>query len=159
MRAAGADAHEELIEPAVAAGALAVEDIDRGIADQRVLFHLLNLARETRLSLLLTSRAAAGELDVALPDLRSRLRALAMVRIEAPDEALLQAMLIKLIADRQLVVAPRVVAHLARHMDRSQQAAVDVVATLDRIALQRRKAITLATAREAIKALWPDRGS
>jgi chromosomal replication initiation ATPase DnaA len=34
-----------------------VENIDRGIGDERVLFHLLNHARETRRSILLTSRA------------------------------------------------------------------------------------------------------
>ncbi len=42
--------------------ALAVEDIDRGIADERVLFHLLNLAREKKRSILLTSRALPGEI-------------------------------------------------------------------------------------------------
>ena len=37
----------------------------------------------------------AGELDVALPDLRSRLRALPFVTIAPPDEALLKAVLVK----------------------------------------------------------------
>ena len=65
--------------------ALVIEDIDREIGSEQALFHLLNLAREQRTSLLLTSRAPAGELDVALPDLRSRLRALAVTAIGAPD--------------------------------------------------------------------------
>ena len=45
----------------------------------------------------------------ALPDLRSRLRALPLVGNEMPDEALLGAVLVKLFADRQLTVEPQVV--------------------------------------------------
>jgi len=72
-------------------GALLVEDLHAGIGNERVLFHLLNLARERRMSMLLTSRAPPGELDVTLPDLRSRLRALPLVAISPPDETLLKA--------------------------------------------------------------------
>ena len=60
-------------------GALAVEDIDRGIADERVLFHLLNLRAREASSRAVTSRLPPGELEIALPDLRSRLRALPLV--------------------------------------------------------------------------------
>ncbi|MGE0629018.1 MAG: hypothetical protein AB7O43_14435, partial [Hyphomicrobiaceae bacterium] len=85
-RISGADLGEDTVGLASSSGALAVEDIDRAIADERILFHLINLARETRLSLPLTSRLAPGEITSSLPDLRSRLRAMAFVRIEAPDE-------------------------------------------------------------------------
>ena len=93
-----------LSEPDVAqaTGALLIEDLHAGIGDQRALFHLLNLVREHKLSMLLTSRAPPGELDVSLPDLRSRLRALPVVPISPPDEALLKAVLVKHFADRQL---------------------------------------------------------
>ena len=71
---------------ASAKGALLVEDLHAGIANERVLFHLLNLVREHQLSMLLTSRVPPGELEVRLPDLRSRLRALPLVTIARPDE-------------------------------------------------------------------------
>ena len=54
---------------APASTALLVEDLHAGIGDERVLFHLLNLVREHKLSMLLTSRVPAGELAVSLPDL------------------------------------------------------------------------------------------
>ena len=73
----------ELADAFVAAlperSALVVEDLDRGIGDEHALFHLLNRARESKLSVLLTSRSAPGDLSVGLPDLRSRLRALPVV--------------------------------------------------------------------------------
>ena len=126
-----------LSEPDVARarGALLIEDLHAGIGDQRALFHLLNLVREHKLSMLLTSRLAPGELDVSLPDLRSRLRALPVVAISPPDDALLKAVLVKHFADRQLAIDPKVLDFLALRIERSLAAAADVVAAIDRAAL------------------------
>jgi len=133
--------------------AVVVEDIDRGMGSEKALFHLLNLAREQRTSLLLTSRAPAGELTVALPDLRSRLRALAMTEIGAPDQTLLTAVLVKLLSDRQILAAPAVVNYMARELDRSFSAAVHLVEAIDRLSLARRRPVTRALATEALAAL------
>jgi chromosomal replication initiation ATPase DnaA len=138
--------------------ALVIEDIDRGIADEPMLFHLLNLAREQGHFLLLTSARLAGELQVALPDLRSRLRALPMVAIDPPDEALLKTVLVKLFTDRQLVVEPHVIEHVALHMERSMAAAGGIVAEIDRRALALRRKVTRALAAEALAALREEAG-
>lgn len=138
-------------------GALAVEDIDRGIGDERALFHVLNLARQHRYTVLLTARAAPGQIAVAVPDLRSRLRALPVVAIAPPDEPLLRAMLVKLFADRQLVVEPHVIAFLALHMERSTEAAVSVVAEVDRLSLAAKRKVTRALAAAALgRAVEPE---
>lgn len=136
--------------------ALVVEDIDRGIGSEQVLFHLLNLAREKAGSILLTSRAAPGEIEIGLPDLRSRLRAIAPVSIEAPDEALIRSVLVKLFSDRQLAVEPHVVSHLALHMDRSMEAAVRVVAVCDRLSLALHRKVTRAVAAAALAKVAED---
>jgi len=130
--------------------ALIVEDIDRGVANEQTLFHLLNLAREKGYSILLTSRKAPGEISITLPDLRSRLRALPLLRIEAPDEGLLKAVLVKLFADRQLAVEPHVVAYLALHMERSMEAANQVVEATDRLSLAMQRKVTRAIAADAL---------
>lgn len=132
------------------ARALVVEDADRGIADERILFHILNLAREKQLWVLVTSAAAPGAITVGLPDLRSRLRAMPLVTIEAPDEPLLRAVLVKLFADRQLTVEPHVVSYLALRMERSLEAAGRLVAAVDRLALERQSKVTRALAAEAL---------
>lgn len=136
---------------------LVVEDIDRGVADERILFHILNLAREHGGHVLLTSRVALGEIPIALPDLRSRLRALPLVTIDPPDEALLKAVLVKLFSDRQLSVEPHVVNYLALHIERSMEAATRVVAAADRLALARQRRVTRAIAGEALAAVAQDR--
>jgi chromosomal replication initiation ATPase DnaA len=152
--AGGVKTSERLGEAAIAAFdaavALVVEDIDHGIGDERILFHILNLAREKNTSVLLTSAKAPGDLSVALPDLRSRLRALPVAHIEPPDEALLRAVLVKLFADRQLTVEPHVIAHLALHSERSLAMANRVVAAADQLALARQRRVTRAIAAEAL---------
>lgn len=136
-----------------AAGALIVEDLDRGIACERTLFHLFNLAREKGASLLLTSALSPGDLAIALPDLRSRLRAAVMVEIAAPDDGLLRAVLVKHFADRQLLVDPQVVAWLVVNMERTMADAARVVDAIDRLALASRRKVSRALAADALAGL------
>jgi len=153
---AGKDIGEQALGAFEAQGALVVEDVDRGIASERVLFHLLNLAREREASLLLTSGVAPGEIAVDLPDLRSRLRALPLVTLEAPDESLLNGVLVKLFADRQLAIEPHVISYIAVRMERSLVAAGRVVAAADRLSLALQRKVTRAVAAEALAAASTD---
>jgi len=137
--------------------ALVVEDIDRGIADEQALFHLLNRVRESGLNVLMTSRIAAGDLQFRVPDLRSRLRALPMVELDTPDEALLRAVLVKLFCDRQLNVDPAVIGYLCLRMERSMEAAARVVAAIDRLALATHRKVTRPLAAEALATLTEPR--
>lgn len=141
---------EEAVGRLEAAGALVVENLDQEIADERVLFHLLNMARQGRGLVLMTSRVAPGQLTLTLPDLRSRARALPVAQIEAPDDPLLQAVLVKLFADRQLTVEPAVVRFLAMRMERSMQAANAVVNEIDRLALAMQRKVSKQLAQAAL---------
>jgi chromosomal replication initiation ATPase DnaA len=136
---------------AVAASrAVLVEDLHGGVGDERALFHLLNRVREDRLSMLLTSRTLPGELQADLPDLRSRLRALPVVVIAPPDEALLKAVLVKHFADRQLAVEPNVITYIALRMERSMEAAANIVAAIDRAAMASHRKVTRVLAAEVL---------
>jgi len=138
--------------------ALVVEDVDRGLADERALFHLLNRARESAVCVLLTSREAPGDMTFRIPDLRSRLRALPVVELQSPDEALLKAVLVKLFCDRQLNVEPAVIEYLSLRMERSMEAASRVVAAVDRLALAMHRKVTRPLAAEALATLGEPRG-
>lgn len=127
----------------VSNGALLVEDADRMEAgDEAALFHLLNLARERRAFVLLTSRVPVEALPIRTADLLSRLRLAPSVGLEPPDDALLKAVLVKLFVDRQLVVDTSVVDYLALRIERSLAAAAAAVARLDNEALSRGRRIT-----------------
>jgi chromosomal replication initiation ATPase DnaA len=137
----------------ISSGALAIEDLDQGAlggADEPALFHLLNLARERRAFVVITTSVPVAELQIRTPDLRSRLRLAPSVSLDPPDDALLRAVLVKLFVDRQLVVDTTVVDFLALRIERSLAAAADVVAALDREALSRSRRITRPMAAELL---------
>lgn len=135
---------------ALATGALVVEDAAEGAIDEGALFHLLNLAREEEAYLLLTARTAPSGWTVPLKDLASRLRALPVVSLAPPDDALLRAVLVKLFADRQLRVDESLVEYLVRREERSFAAARKAVEELDRAALRLKRPLTRALAAEVL---------
>ena len=129
-------------------GAVAVEDADAvaGTPEaETALFHLHNLVLP-RGSLLLTARGPARDWGLRLPDLKSRMDAASVARLEPPDDALLSAVLVKLFADRQTVVPPALIPWLVARMERSIDAARELVAAMDARALAQGKPITRATA-------------
>lgn len=135
---------------ALATGALVVEDAAMK-ADERALFHLLNLAREEKASILFTARTAPTAWPVAIPDLVSRLRALPVIALLAPDDAMLRAVIVKLAADRQLALDEGVVGYLLPRIERSFAAARAAVIALDNEALRRGRPATRALAAEMFR--------
>ena len=134
----------------VSNGALVIEDLHSAGGDEPALFHLLNLARERRAYVLITTAVAVGELPIRTADLKSRLRLAPSVSLDPPDDALLRAVLVKLFIDRQLVVDTTVVDFLALRIERSLAAAAEAVAALDREALSRGRRITRPMAAELV---------
>src|SRR5690606_435577 len=124
-----------LLDRLAADSSVVVEDADRAGYDEKTLFHLLNLTREKRLYVLLTARAGPNRWGTALPDLTSRLSAVPVTEIGAPDEALLRTVMLKHFADRQLDIDPKVLEFLALRIDRSLAAAAAAVEAVDRAAL------------------------
>ena len=122
--------------------AVVLEDMPGPALDETALFHLLNLAGERGFALLITSALAPAAWEVALPDLASRLRALPVVDLKAPNEALLRAVLVKLFADRQLNVDEPVIGYILARMERSIASARLLVEQLDRRALAEQVSIT-----------------
>lgn len=142
---------------AMAQTGAAIEDVpEASPEDQVALFHLHNLCAARGAPLLLTGRGPAAGWRLSLPDLVSRISAALEMRIGPPDDNLLHALLIKLFADRQLTVAPRVLRQLLLRMDRSFASAEYLVAKLDRLALQRGGAITPRLASEVLESMKDD---
>ncbi len=115
--------------------------------DETTLFHALNMAREEGSFILLTARQAPSKWQVALPDLASRLKALPVVEIWPPDDALIEAILIKLFADIGVEADASVMRFLLARMERSYGAAAAVAHTFDQrtLAAHRRATVPLAT--------------
>ena len=135
----------------LATGALVVEDLAAGRFDELALFHLLNLVHEEAAWLLITAREQPASFAIALNDLTSRLRALPVVMLAAPDDALLRAVIVKQFSDRQLVVDESVVAYLLSRIERSFAGARAAVERLDREALRQKRPVTRVLAGELFR--------
>ena len=143
------------VPAALATGALVVEDAAEAEFDETAMFHLLNLAREEGAFVLLTARTAPAAWTIRTPDLASRLKALPVVALAPPDDALLRAVLVKLFADRQLGVDEQLIGYVATRIGRSFADAQAAVATLDQEAMRRKRPLTRALAAEVLRAGEP----
>jgi chromosomal replication initiation ATPase DnaA len=79
------------------------------------------------------------------------LRALPVVTLEPPDDALLSAVMVKLFADRQLAVDDRLIDFLVHRIERSVAAAQGAVAELDSEALRLMRPVMRALAAELFR--------
>jgi chromosomal replication initiation ATPase DnaA len=126
-----------------------VEDAERLVgADETALFHLHNMLAGKYL--LVTAACPPRDWGISLPDLASRMQAVPAARLEAPDDALLTAVLVKLFADRQITVPANLISYLTLRMDRSLHAAGELVAALDARALALGRPVTRALAAEVL---------
>jgi chromosomal replication initiation ATPase DnaA len=115
-------------------GPVAVDDADI-IEEPRALLHLLNAAAEAGTPVLMTARLPPARQSVKLADLASRLRAAETVEIRAPEDELLDLLLSRLSADRQLPLSISVRNLLLTHLPRTAAALREAVARLNRAAL------------------------
>jgi chromosomal replication initiation ATPase DnaA len=142
----------EDIEALAAAGPLLLDDADAIGQSEARLFHLVNLMRERGTALVLTAKTPPDAWGLRTADLLSRLRLAPTAVIGPPDDALMRAVLVKLLVDRQLVVDTRVVGYIALRIERSLDAARAFIDALDREALARQSRISRAIAGDVLRA-------
>ncbi|MGB1234644.1 MAG: chromosomal replication initiator DnaA [Planktomarina sp.] len=133
--------------------AVAVDNVDWFARDpdaQTKLFHLHNYLAATGGRLLLTSTIPIIQAGFTLPDLTSRLTATTATRIDAPDEALIEAVILKHFMDRQIAPSPTVQRYIAQNVDRSFDAVATVITELDARSMAGGGKITRALAAQVI---------
>jgi hypothetical protein len=129
---------------------LAIDDADW--LDEVDVFHRWNRAQADGHALLLTARHPVGAgWQIALPDLASRLGAALPLVIGSPDDALLRALLGEQARRRGLVLGEAVLDWLVPRIERSHAVTEALVATLDRLSLERKVPVTLTLAREVLE--------
>lgn len=132
---------------------MVLEDADRGF-DPEGLFHLLNLAPHGR-GLLITARRTPALWTADLPDLRSRLNALPVAELEAPDDEVLEGVLRKFFRERNIRPPEAVYPYLLTRIGRSTPDAREIVERLDEAGDAGFRPVTRALAREVLEAGLP----
>lgn len=128
---------------------LVIDGADKAV-DELALLHLYNLLAGRGGTLLLTAEAPPSRWRLRTADLASRLAAAPAVAIRRPDDRLLEAVLAKQFADRQIEIGQEVLDLLLRRIERSFAAARRAVDILDGAALAGRRRITAGLVRELV---------
>lgn len=118
-----------------------IDDADL-ILDFHILLNLLNMTKELGIALVLSGRFSPAQWDIPLPDLASRLRSITAIKIEQPEEELLRVLLLRLLADRQLIIPTSVIDLALSRLPRTASAVREAVKRLDEITLIEQKGIT-----------------
>jgi len=135
---------------------LVIDGIDPWLGDpaaETTLFHLYNILKEEGRTMLLTTRAAPSHIEFAIPDLASRFRAAPTTTIKSPDDTLLQNIIVKMFADRQIQINEDILKYLMPRIERSFKSISDIVAKSDELALSKHRAVTIPIIRDALIAL------
>lgn len=135
-----------------AAGEGDVELIDGADGeDETELFHRWNRAQEAGYPLLLVTDRDPW--DIALPDLRSRLGAALHLEIGVPDDDMIAALIDAQAEARGLALGEGAPTYLVPRLERSFSGIEAVVATIDRLSLERKVPPTLSIWRDALEAV------
>ena len=118
--------------------------------DEETLFHAWNDALVRRRPLLIIADLPPPGWDVRLPDLRSRLAATPHVEILDPDEDLLRHLIVKLLADRGVIVPEDVADFVVPRIERSYVAVQQAVDAIDRAMMSYNRTMSVALARRVL---------
>lgn len=132
------------------AGPVLIEDVDRGF-DEEFLFHRINMAARPGGGLLLTARTLPSAWPVNLADLRSRLNALPVAEIEAPDDDVLEAVLRRLFVRCNITPHDDVIPYLVKRIERSAPAAWALVQRLDAVSGETHRPVSRVLARQILE--------
>lgn len=110
---------------------------------EETLFHAMNFAKNHQKQIIFVHELPPSRVPVALPDLESRLRSVTAVAIHEPDDMVLQAVMVKQLADRQLTVSSDVIHYILKRIDRSCLAVHQLVERMDKASLEQGRTITL----------------
>ena len=128
---------------------LILDDADD--SDDEAIFHLWNRSKNEHKPLLLTATKKVGEWGVELADLKSRLAASQLIEINAPDEQMIEGLLQQYFARRGLSVTLDALAFVSKRIERSYHYVELLAQKMDKLALERKKPVTLVIAKTALE--------
>jgi len=119
--------------------------------DEDAIFHRWNRAQESGTALLIVGGEPPW--DIALPDLKSRLGGSLQLDIGLPDDEMAQELLMSLAEERGLPLPADAAGYLIPRANRSYADLERLVATIDRLSLERKTPPTQGIWRAALEAL------
>ncbi len=133
-----------------AGGRVLIDEADQK-PDETALWRLLDLAKSEGGAMLLVGLKPPAAWAASIPDLKSRLAAMAVARLGEPDEALMEVVLRRVCREQFIHLSDDAARYLARRLPRTFAAAHSLAAALDADLAKGAKPVAVPAARRALE--------
>ncbi len=127
-----------------------IENIDE-VKNQELLLQIFNLAQEKLAFLLITSNVDLKQIGCEIKDLNSRLKNVVTIKIDNPDDLMIEMLLTKNFFIKQLQVEKKVINFLVKNINRSFASIHNTIKLLEFFSLERKRNITIALAKKVLE--------
>ena len=134
-------------------GAYIIDNFEEKLKYEERIFHIFNDCLDQKKFLLLLSSQPKSELIFTTKDLASRIQATNSIEIGDPTLDLMEAMIYKNFADRQISISPEIVKFILTRLERSYLAVQQLIEKIDQKSLINRSKINLNLAKEVLQEL------
>ena len=128
---------------------LIIEDYQNNISEN-LLYSLINIVEQENKYLLITSEKPINEFNYKLNDLVSRLNNFLYIKLGAPDDELIYALIVKNFSDRQITIDKKLIDYIIKRIDRSYESIFIFISKVDQLSLQKGKPINLEVVKKVL---------
>ena len=129
---------------------VAIDNLFLKIKEEDV-FHIIYHCKNENLKIFITSNLDINEYNFKLTDLKSRLKTFYHVSIFNPDDEMVKIILTKLLHEKQFIIKnPEIFEFLIKRIERSYQSIYNIVNTLDKFSLQKKRQLTIPLIKEIL---------
>ncbi len=129
---------------------IVLDDFNNDI-EERLIFAFLNFIDNDNKFLIINSLKPINEINFGLKDIKSRAKNCIFAKIEAPDDDLIFALLLKSFSDRQIEIDKKLIDFITKRIDRSYSKISDFIYKVDELSLKKKKPININTVKQILK--------
>ena len=118
--------------------------------NENLVYSLFNIIDQDNKYLIVTSRKPIVDLNFKLDDLRSRAKNFLLQNIEKPDDELINALILKNLSDKQILIEKKLISYIMKRIDRSYSKIHEFIYKIDELSLKKKRSIDLKIIKEAL---------
>ena len=127
--------------------------LDINELDELKFFSILNHCIINDKFLVVTSLVPLTQLNLSLPDLKSRIKQFYILNIDIPSDQLIYSLILKFFSDNQVVIKKELIEFIVKKIDRSYPRINQFLVKLNDLSIERKKKIDFKLINEIIDAM------
>ena len=127
--------------------------LDVNELDELKFFSILNHCIINDKYLIVTSLVPLTQLNLSLPDLKSRIKQFYILNIDIPSDQLIYSLILKFFSDNQVIIKKELIEFIVKKIDRSYPRINQFLVKLNDLSIERKKKIDFKLINEIIDAM------